>query len=181
MRSRSILSLVICLSAVHAEVSFNEDIRPLLSNRCYACHGPDEEDRKGELRLDTREGAMRERKGFTAIVPGNIKDSELIYRIVTDDEDEMMPPPGRGQRFSKEEIALMKQWIKEGAKYEVHWSYVKPSKPEVPKVDPKSATIRQCGFVEKTPGLDWMVVGERPKGASWSRSHRYIHRLFQRS
>ena len=142
MLFRSILALVCCLPAARAKVSFNEDIRPLLSNRCYACHGPDEEDRKGKLRLDTREGAMHERKGFAAVVPGNLKDSELIYRIVTDDEDDMMPPPGKGQRFSKEEIELFKQWIKEGANYELHWSYAKPVNPEVPKVDSQSGKVR---------------------------------------
>ena len=144
MLFRSFLALVLCLPAVRAEVSFNKDIRQLLSNRCFACHGPDEEDRKGKLRLDTREGATHERKGFAAIVPGNIEDSELIYRIVTDDEDEVMPPPGKGDRFTKEEIALMKQWIKEGTNYEVHWSYQKPVQPELPKVDPKSWNVRNA-------------------------------------
>lgn len=135
MQLRPILVLFLCLSAAGAKVSFNDDIRPLLSNRCYRCHGPDEEDRKGKLRLDTSEGAQHERNGFAAIVPGNLEDSELIYRIITDDEDEVMPPPGKGDRFSKDQIELLKQWIKEGANYEVHWSYVKPVRPEVPKID----------------------------------------------
>ena len=130
---RSLIALILCLSSALAEVSFNDDIRPLLSNSCYRCHGPDEADRKGKLRLDTREGALHERKGLAAIVPGNLKDSELIYRIVTDDEDEVMPPPGKGDRFTKEQIELFKQWIQEGANYEVHWSYVQPVRPEVPE------------------------------------------------
>jgi len=144
MLFRSILALVLWLPAARAEVSFNKDIRQLLSNRCFACHGPDEEDQKGDLRLDTREGAMREKNGFAAIVPGDLDESELIYRITTDDEDEMMPPPGKGDRFTKEEVELMKQWIKEGANYEVHWSYQKPIKPELPKVDPESWNIRNA-------------------------------------
>jgi hypothetical protein len=142
MLLRSILTLILCLPALSAKVSFNGQIRPLLSNRCYRCHGPDEEDRKAKLRLDTREGAMKEHDGFSAIVPGNIKDSELIYRIVTDDEDEVMPPPGKGERFSKEQIALFKQWIKEGAEYEVHWSYTKPVRPEVPKIEESIMKVR---------------------------------------
>ncbi len=131
---RSFIVLFLFLPAAFAKVSFNDDIRPLLSNSCYRCHGPDEEDRKGKLRLDTREGALHDRKGFAAIVPNNLEDSELIYRIVTDDEDEVMPPPGKGDRFTKEQIELFKQWIKEGANYEVHWSYEKPVRPEVPVV-----------------------------------------------
>ncbi len=131
---RFLPTLPLMLCAASAKVSFNDDIRPLLSNSCYRCHGPDEEDRKGKLRLDTREGALHERKGFAAIVPGNLEDSELIYRITTDDEDEVMPPPGKGDRFTKEQIELFKQWIKEGANYEVHWSYEKPVRPELPKV-----------------------------------------------
>ena len=139
---RTILALILCLPAVRAKVSFNDQIRPLLSNRCYRCHGPDEEDRKAKLRLDTREGAMKEKGGFSAIVPGNIEDSELIFRIVTDDEDEMMPPPGKGERFSREEIDLFKQWIKEGAEYEVHWSYTKPVRPEVPVIEESVMKVR---------------------------------------
>ena len=139
---RTLLALILCLPAVRAKVSFNDQIRPLLSNRCYRCHGPDEEDRKAKLRLDTREGAIKEKGGFSAIVPGNIEDSELIFRIVTDDEDEMMPPPGKGERFSREEIDLFKQWIKEGAEYEIHWSYTKPVRPEVPVIGETVMKVR---------------------------------------
>ena len=132
---RSLFVLILGFSSLSAKVSFNDEIRPLLSNSCYRCHGPDEEDRKAKLRLDTREGATKDHKGFTAISPGKVEDSELIYRIVTDDEDEMMPPPGKGARFTKEQIELFKRWIEEGAEYEVHWSYAKPVRAEVPQVD----------------------------------------------
>jgi len=137
MPFRSTIALLLCLSTAGAEVSFNDDIRPLLSNRCYRCHGPDEGERKAKRRIDTLEGALADHKGVRAIVPGNLEDSELIYRIVTDEEDDMMPPPEKGERFTADQIALFKQWVMEGAKYELHWSYVKPSRPEVPKiVDP---------------------------------------------
>ena len=172
MLFRSILALVCCLPAARAKVSFNEDIRPLLSNRCYACHGPDEEDRKGKLRLDTSEGAMHERKGFAAVVPGNLKDSELIYRIVTDDEDDMMPPPGKGQRFSKEEVELFKQWIKEGANYELHWSYAKPVNPEVPKVDSQSWKVRSV--------IDAFVLDRLKKEGLSPRKEADRHTLIRR-
>lgn len=142
MLHRYLLALAFSLPALSAKVSFNDEIRPLLSNRCYRCHGPDEEDRKAKLRLDTREGAMKEHNSFSAVVPGNIEDSELIYRIITDDEDEMMPPPGKGERFTKEQIDLFKRWIEEGAEYEVHWSYSKPELAEVPNVDETTMKVR---------------------------------------
>ncbi|MFT6863740.1 MAG: hypothetical protein ACJAVK_002301 [Akkermansiaceae bacterium] len=142
MFSRSFFVLFFCLPAATAKVSFNEDIRPLLSNRCYRCHGPDEGDRQAKLRLDTREGALKNHKGFAAIVPGNLEESELIYRILTDDEDEMMPPPGKGERFTKEQIDLFKQWIKEGGDYEVHWSYVQPVRAEVPEITNQTWQVR---------------------------------------
>jgi len=115
------------------EVSFNEDIRPLLSDRCFHCHGPDEKERKGKLRLDTREGALREKNGFAAIVPGDLQESEIIYRMTTDDEDEIMPPPGKSDPLTKEELQLFKQWIQEGAEYETHWSYSKPERVSLPE------------------------------------------------
>ena len=139
---RSLFVLILGFSSLSAKVSFNDEIRPLLSNSCYRCHGPDEEDRKAKLRLDTREGATKDHKGFTAISPGKVEDSELIYRIVTDDEDEMMPPPGKGARFTKEQIELFKRWIEEGAEYEVHWSYAKPVRAEVPQVDETKMKVR---------------------------------------
>ncbi|MBT7969971.1 MAG: DUF1549 domain-containing protein, partial [Verrucomicrobia bacterium] len=139
---RSLFVLILGFSSLSAKVSFNDEIRPLLSNSCYRCHGPDEEDRKAKLRLDTREGATKDHKGFTAISPGKVEDSELIYRIVTDDEDEMMPPPGKGARFTKEQIELFKRWIEEGGEYEVHWSYSKPVRAEVPQVDETKMKVR---------------------------------------
>ena len=139
---RSSIALLLCLSTASAKVSFNDDIRPLLSNRCYRCHGPDKDERKAKLRLDTREGALAEHKGIIAIVPGDLKASELIYRLVTDDEDDMMPPPGKGKHFTPKEVELFKQWVKEGANYEVHWSYVKPVRPVVPAVADPTWKVR---------------------------------------
>jgi hypothetical protein len=132
MLLRNALIILCSLSTATAKVSFNNDIRPLLSNTCLRCHGPDENERKANRRLDTREGATADHDGTRAVVAGNIDASELIYRITTDDPDELMPPPKAGKRFTAGQIALFKQWIKEGANYETHWSYVKPSRPEVP-------------------------------------------------
>ncbi len=116
------------------EVDFNRDIRPLLSNRCYACHGPDEETQEADLRLDTREGALKDLGGYKAIEPGNAEESELFYRITLGvDHDDLMPPTGKGSQFSKEEVALIKKWIEQDAPYAKHWSYESPKLPEVPK------------------------------------------------
>ena len=141
MRTRSPLLLTKSLSFLlllagfsHGEVSFNYDIKPILSNTCYRCHGPDEAERKAKLRLDTFEGATADLKGTRAIVPGDLSTSELIYRITTDDPDEVMPPPKAGKRLPKDQVDLFKQWIKEGANYDKHWSYKVPKRPEVPAI-----------------------------------------------
>jgi hypothetical protein len=113
-----------CLSGLSPAVDFNREIRPILAANCYACHGPDEESREARLRLDTSEGARE-----VVTPPG---DAELVRRIVSDDEEEVMPPPDSGSSLSKREIALLKDWVAEGAKYETHWSFRKPVKSPVP-------------------------------------------------
>ena len=115
-------------------IDFNRDIRPLLSNRCFACHGPDEEERKADLRLDTREGALMDLGGYVSLAPGDADESELFYRITLDaDHEDLMPPEGKGQKFTPDEVALIKRWIEQDAPYANHWSYDKPTRPEVPK------------------------------------------------
>jgi len=112
--------------------SFDRDIRPILSDRCYACHGPDEKKRKADLRLDTREGALADLGGYQAIVPGQPNESELIARILSDDVDEMMPPPDSHLSLNPKEKALFRSWIEGGAEWEGHWAFeplVKPARP----------------------------------------------------
>ena len=123
----------------YAEVSFNNDIRPLLSNHCYRCHGPDENERKAGLRLDTFDGATKDHDGIKALVPNNIDESEIIYRITSTDPDEVMPPPNAGDKLNPEQINTIKQWISEGGKYEKHWSYQKPKRPVVPNSNFKAS------------------------------------------
>ena len=116
------------------DIDFNTQIKSLLSNRCIACHGPDEEHREAGLRLDTFEGATRDIDGYSAIVPGNPEDSEILFRVTLEHGDqELMPPKGRGERLSEEEVALLTEWIKQGAKYDKHWSYKSPVRAEVPE------------------------------------------------
>lgn len=128
MKTKSYLRLYnLCLltlssSILAGELEFNRDIRPILSENCFHCHGPDKETREAKLRLDTREGALKK----DAIVPGKPEDSEVIYRITTDDEDDLMPPPEHHLELSKKDIATLEQWIKEGAEYQQHWSFEKP-------------------------------------------------------
>ncbi len=115
-------------------IDFNRDIRPLISNHCVACHGPDEEDRKAGLRLDTAEGARADLGGYAAIVPGKPEESELLLRILSEDPDEVMPPPKKGQRLAPEQADLVRRWIAQGGDYERHWSYQPPAKTKPPAV-----------------------------------------------
>ena len=122
--------------AVNAEsVDYNRDIRPVLSRNCFSCHGPDEESRKADLRLDVREGALAEGKGVPAIVPGKRGESELYARLVTTDQDEIMPPADSGHELTAEEIESIGKWIDAGAPYARHWAFVPPVRPGVPPVE----------------------------------------------
>lgn len=133
-------ALTVCsASAQQTSVSFNQDIRPLLANNCFHCHGPDEAERKGGtkesggLRLDTEEGALRDHGGMRAIVPGHPEQSELMARLVTHDPDELMPPAKSGKKLAATEIQKISDWIKSGAKFAKHWSYEKPVRHPLPR------------------------------------------------
>ena len=116
-------------------VDFARDIRPLLSDNCFACHGPDAKQRKADLRLDTREGALADLDGTSAVVPGKPSESELVRRVTTDDEDDLMPPPDSGKKLDATQKALLQRWIAEGAEYELHWSYKPVTRPMPPRVN----------------------------------------------
>ncbi len=107
-------------------IDFNRDIRPILSDNCYACHGPDKNKRKADLRIDTKDGFFTPIKDHTPVVPGHSDQSELFHRITTDDKDERMPDPKSNKRLSPKEVALIKRWIDEGAQWKGHWAYLKP-------------------------------------------------------
>lgn len=117
------------------EIQFQRDIRPLLSDRCFPCHGFDEEAREGGLGLHRFEEASRDLGGYRAIVPGDPEASELIRRVLSEDPDEQMPPPKANKaRFDAAEVDLLKRWIQQGANYEEHWAYAKPRRPALPEV-----------------------------------------------
>ena len=132
----SILGGVTCLITTcevkGSEIDFNRDIRPILSDKCFFCHGPDSHERKADLRLDTGEGALADLGGYAAIVPGKLDDSEMIQRIL--DREDPMPPKESHKELSQEEIALLSRWIQEGAEYSEPWAYVPPVKRELPGV-----------------------------------------------
>lgn len=115
-------------------VSYSRDIRPILAARCFACHGPDKEARKGELRLDVRTAAVVDRNGSRAIVPGKPRQSEMVRRITSRDADVRMPPKETGKTLTAKQVDLIRRWIEQGAKYDRHWAFVKPTLPRLPTV-----------------------------------------------
>ncbi len=118
--------------AFAAEVDFNREVQPILSDNCYQCHGPDAKARKASLRLDTKEGAFRVRDGVTAIVPKDSAKSELVRRISSTDAEFMMPPPASKHKLTTQQIATLKRWIDEGAIWGQHWAYVPLGHPAPP-------------------------------------------------
>ena len=125
---------VMACAADSSAVDFEKDIRPLLSDRCFHCHGPDEKTREADLRLDRKEAAFHEQDGEAPIVSGKPERSTVFQRISTDDADLRMPPADSGKTLKKEEIALIRRWIEQGADWTEHWSFVSPQKPELPNV-----------------------------------------------
>jgi hypothetical protein len=119
-------------------VSFNRDIRPILADRCFHCHGPDEHERQSDLRLDRsggEDGAYRTSEDSTAIKPRSLETSAVWQRIVSKDPDERMPPPDAQKKpLTDREKQLVKLWIEQGAEYEDHWTFVAPRKPAKPRV-----------------------------------------------
>jgi hypothetical protein len=123
---------------VPANVEFNRDIRPILSDNCFHCHGPDKSHRKAKLRLDVREDALEKE----AFIPGKPAESELVKRLHSKDSDEVMPPPDSNKKLTAHQKALLEQWIKQGGQYQLHWSYEEPVKAPMPaKANPVDALV----------------------------------------
>ena len=139
----SLFLLVLSMTKLGAApISYNRDVRPILSQNCFFCHGFDKEEREADLRLDTFEGATAE----GAIVPGDPNKSELIARIFSKDADEQMPPSDSAYSLTKAQKEILVQWIKEGAEYQEHWAYQKLARPASPDV--KSSAID--AFLKRT-------------------------------
>ncbi|MGF1581019.1 MAG: PSD1 and planctomycete cytochrome C domain-containing protein [Gemmataceae bacterium] len=121
-------------AAEERKIEFNRDIRPILSNNCFVCHGPDNKLRKGDLRLDQAKGLYEDLGGYKIIDPKHPEKSELIFRITTKRASRRMPPPSSQHQLTKAEIDLLKRWIAQGGEYQGHWSFLAEKKPALPKV-----------------------------------------------
>lgn len=138
---RSCRCSLLCLSAVvvigvsrvaaaDVPLEYNRDIRPILAENCFACHGPDSAARKGELRLDKREAAVEKK----AVVPGKVSESELIKRILSLDADEVMPPVATKKKLTVAQKDVLTRWVEQGAEYQQHWSFLAPTRPTLPAI-----------------------------------------------
>src|SRR3954467_586962 len=110
-------------------ISFNREILPILANNCFACHGPDEKKRETKFHFDTQEGMFAKRG---VIEPGNAAESLLVEKITDPNPKDRMPPPDSGHTLTQKQIDLLRRWIDEGAKWDTHWAYVAPKRPDVP-------------------------------------------------
>lgn len=122
------------------EVDFNRDVRPILSDKCFRCHGPDDSSREADLRLDEREGAVADLGGYAVVVPGNPDASEMILRMTADDEDLVMPPPDMKKPLTADEIEILRSWIEQGAPYAGHWAFEAPQRPALPELSEHGQT-----------------------------------------
>jgi hypothetical protein len=138
------LAFPILLAAEPTKLKYNRDVRPILNEKCFHCHGTDAAHRKGDLRLDVREDAMKPAKsGEIALVPGSPDKSHLIARVELDlHDDDVMPPEKSGKPLTAEEKTILKRWISEGAEYQGHWAFLKPERAPTPKITNPAFTIR---------------------------------------
>src|SRR5262245_35691219 len=129
-----LVAAVLPIAAGAEPLRFNRDVLPILADKCFHCHGPDSARRKADLRLDREEDAKRKRDNGIAVVPGKPDESELVRRITSKDTEERMPPKGSGRELSATQIETLRRWIAEGAKWEKHWAFIAPTRPELPVV-----------------------------------------------
>jgi len=152
-------------AVVEGPVDFARDVLPILAGNCFACHGPDEEQRAADLRLDTEDAATEH-----AIVRGEAAASELIARIESTDDDVRMPPPETERELTAEQIELLRRWIDQGAPWATHWAFVPPTKPEVPACDgatwPRGAIDR---FVLARLDAEGLAPSEQASRSAWLR------------
>jgi hypothetical protein len=128
----SLLPFAAAAAELPARIAYNRDVRPILADACFRCHGFDKNTREADRRLDTREGATLEKEGIRAIVPGDPAASDAWVRIISSDKDEVMPPPKAHRQLTVREKEILKRWIEQGAEYEAHWAYLPVARPAVP-------------------------------------------------
>lgn len=129
-----LIALAVETSAAEATIDYNRDVRPILSENCFSCHGFDEASREADLRLDVLESAIEDRGGYAAIVAGDPSASEAWRRIVSDDESEVMPPVDSHRELTAEQKEILRRWIEQGAVYAKHWAFISPAKAPLPEV-----------------------------------------------
>ena len=139
LAARLVAGSLLAVFGLHAgeastAIDFNRDIRPILSDKCFACHGPDEAQRQAGLRLDAKEGAFADRGGYQVIIPGDSAASRLYQRISHQQEVARMPPPNAERKLTQDEIDLIHLWIEQGAQWETQWAFLPPERPEEPAV-----------------------------------------------
>ncbi|HJS07828.1 MAG TPA: c-type cytochrome domain-containing protein, partial [Pirellulales bacterium] len=122
-------------------IQFNRDIRPILSQNCFKCHGPDNDAREADLRLDVKEGLFGAVSSGVAVVPGKTAQSAVVTRLKASDPDLRMPPLDSGKKLSAAEIELIERWIAGGAAWQGHWAYIPPVRPDVPTAEPMQSGI----------------------------------------
>ena len=126
------------VAADTARLEYDRDVRPILSENCFPCHGQDSKKRMAGLRLDTFEGATADRNGHAALTPGRAESSAVYQRITAGNAAQRMPPPYSNHRLTAEQIAIVRRWIGEGATYSKHWSFIPPRRTELPAVAQRS-------------------------------------------
>ena len=155
------LLLASCSSAL-AVIDFDREVRPVLADHCYACHGPDEQSRQGGdpdaggLRFDTRNGAMSDLGGYRAIVPGQPEKSEFIRRILSTDDDERMPPADHHKQLSDQQKHTLVEWVRQGATWSDQWAWKSPQRFTPPAV---RQTDLVSNWIDRSFSLDWKRKG----------------------
>jgi hypothetical protein len=167
------MQIVTCTAVLADEIDFGNEVRPILARHCFRCHGQDAEHREAGLRLDERVHAIAETDGGSlAVVPGHPEASELVARIVTEDDDLRMPPAETGERLTEPEIAIIRKWISAGARYSEHWSFVPPRRWPVPTL---SELARGSNLIDAFVRRRLEAEGLRPN--TMASSHDLIRRL----
>ena len=183
MRTCLIASSILALPAMclaEQTIDFNRDVRPILSDRCFQCHGPNEHDRQAQLRLDRAdgpEGAYRTIDDSQAIKPGSLADSAIWYRLTAENYDAMPPPHSSKRPLSADQKQIIKQWIEEGAVYSDFWAFVPPRKPVVPRSGIVPPWVRDC-FRRDRPSCPHLE-NDREPGIT-SRKARSPYSVFRR-
>ena len=146
-------SLIFAAAIASAEVQFNREVRPILSDRCFACHGPDAAARGIKLRLDSEGAAKADLGGRFAIVPGDVAKSEMIRRITAAEPARRMPPVASGRTLTPAEIDLIQRWIEQGAKWEKHWSFIPPRRAPRPDIGTQERLVAAESRRRRQPRL----------------------------